>query len=126
VEKVNGVGPKLALTLLSFFPLSDLFSILFNRDDESLAKCPGVGKKTAQRLVLELHDYLKKLPVIKTNVSKKSIGLCKDAVEALVILGYQRKIAEELVAKVYAAEPQLNSVESLLKKAFQYAVKKMV
>ena len=126
VEKVNGVGPKLALTLLSFFPLSDLFSILFNQDDESLSKCPGVGKKTAQRLVLELHDYLKKLPVIKTDTSKKSIGLCKDAAEALIILGYQRKTAEELIAKVYAAEPQLDSVESLLKKAFQYAIKKTI
>ena len=52
VEKVKGVGPKLALELLSFFSMNDLCAIIFNQNVERLAECPGVGKKTAQRLIL--------------------------------------------------------------------------
>ena len=72
VEKVNGVGPKLALTMLGFFSMQDLCTIVLMDDADALAKCPGIGKKTAQRLILELQDHLKKgisVKPVKTVVS---------------------------------------------------------
>lgn len=117
VEKVNGVGPKLALTMLGFFPMQDLCTIVLMNDADALAKCPGIGKKTAQRLILELQDHLKKgvsVKPVKTVVS----SAYSDAVEALSVLGYARKQAESLIDKV---KPHLNSddpVEIILKKVF--------
>lgn len=117
VEKVNGVGPKLALTMLGFFSMKDLCTIVLMNDSEALAKCPGIGKKTAQRLILELQDHLKKgvsVKPVKTVVS----SAYSDAIEALSVLGYARKQAESLVDKV---KPHLNSddpVEIILKKVF--------
>lgn len=117
VEKVNGVGPKLALTMLGFFPMQDLCTIVLMNDADALARCPGIGKKTAQRLILELQDHLKKgvsVKPVKTVVSSAHM----DAVEALSVLGYARKQAENLID---AIKPHLNpddTVETILKKVF--------
>lgn len=116
VEKVSGVGPKLALTLLSFFKMADLCSIIFNHDADQLSKCPGIGKKTAQRLILELHDYLKKLPIDTAPSPSQSHT---DAVEALVVLGYARKQAEQLIEKIQTEITSTDTVETILKKAFR-------
>lgn len=118
VEKVSGVGPKLALTLLSFFKMADLCSIIFNHDADQLSKCPGIGKKTAQRLILELHDYLKKLPI--DAVPSPTSQSHTDAVEALVVLGYARKQAEQLIEKIHTEITPEDSVETILKKAFKF------
>lgn len=118
VEKVSGVGPKLALTILSFFKMSDLCSIIFNHDADQLSKCPGIGKKTAQRLILELHDYLKKLPIdATTSPTSKSRA---DAIEALVVLGYARKQAEQLIERIHTEITPDESVETILKKVFKF------
>lgn len=117
VEKVSGVGPKLALGILSFFKMSDLCSIIFNNDANQLSKCPGIGKKTAQRLILELHDYLKKLPVETTSSTTSKSHT--DAVEALVVLGYARKQAEQLIEKIQAEITSEDTVETILKKVFK-------
>lgn len=117
VEKVNGVGPKVALGILAFFNMNDLCSIIFNNDTDNLAKCPGIGKKTAQRLILELQDYLKKSPLLKQLTTKKSTHM--DAIEALIVLGYSRKQAEVLIEKVKTDIKEDDSVEVILKKAFK-------
>ena len=118
VEKVSGVGPKLALGILSFFKMSDLCSIIFNNDANLLSKCPGIGKKTAQRLILELHDYLKKLPIdATTSPASKSYA---DAVEALIVLGYARKQAEQLIEKIQIEITPEDTVETILKKVFKF------
>lgn len=117
IEKVNGIGPKLALTMLSFFPMQDLCTIVLINDADALATCPGIGKKTAQRLILELQDHLKKgvsVKPVKMVVSSAHM----DAVEALSVLGYARKQAENLID---AIKPHLNpddTVETILKKVF--------
>lgn len=118
VEKVSGVGPKLALAILSFFKMSNLCSIIFNNDADQLSKCPGIGKKTAQRLILELHDYLKKLPIESTSstISKSHA----DAIEALIVLGYARKQAEQLIEKIQSEIVPSDTVETILKKAFKF------
>lgn len=117
VEKVNGVGPKVALGILAFFNMNDLCSIIFNNDPDSLARCPGIGKKTAQRLILELQDYLKKSPILKQVAAKKSTHT--DATEALIVLGYSRKQAEALIEKIKADIKEDDSVEIILKKVFK-------
>lgn len=117
VEKVNGVGPKLALIILSFFPMQDLCTIVLMNDVDALAKCPGIGKKTAQRLILELQDHLKKSTSIKPITSVAS-STFSDAVEALCVLGYSHKQAENFVNTL---KPHLSpevSVETILKKVF--------
>lgn len=117
VEKVNGVGPKVALGILAFFNMNDLCSIIFNNDSDNLAKCPGIGKKTAQRLILELQDYLKKSPILKQVATKKSTHV--DAMEALIVLGYSRKQAETLIEKIKTDIKEEDSVEIILKKVFK-------
>lgn len=117
VEKVKGIGPKLALELLSFFDINNLCNVIFNQDVERLAECPGVGKKTAQRLILELRDYLKKIPV---GVSSSSLPtVYRDAVDALIVLGYGRKQAESLIEKIKLDIKPEDNVEAILKKAFR-------
>ena len=118
VEKVSGVGPKLALGIMSFFKMSDLCSIIFNNDANQLSKCPGIGKKTAQRLILELHDYLKKLPIdTTTSLASQSHS---DAVEALIVLGYARKQAEQLIERIKVEITPEDTVETILKKVFKF------
>ena len=117
VEKVSGVGPKLALAIMSFFKMSDLCSIIFNHDADQLSKCPGIGKKTAQRLILELHDCLKNQPVEVTHSRTQRSNT--DAVEALVVLGYAHKQAEQLIEKIHADITPEDTVETILKKVFK-------
>ncbi len=117
VEKVKGVGPKLALELLSFFSMNDLCAIIFNQNVERLAECPGVGKKTAQRLILELQDYLKKVPT--TVVHSTFSAACRDAIDALVVLGYGRKQAENLLDDIKMDIQADDSVETILRKIFK-------
>jgi len=122
VEKVNGVGPKLALTMLGFFPMQDLCTIVLMNDADALAKCPGIGKKTAQRLILELQDHLKKgvsIKPVKTVVS----SACTDAVEALSVLGYARKQAEILIDAIKPHLSPDDSVEAILKKVFSKPIR---
>ncbi len=117
VEMVKGIGPKLALELLSFFDINNLCNVIFNQDVERLAECPGVGKKTAQRLILELRDYLKKIPV---GVSSSALPtVYRDAVDALIVLGYGRKQAESLIEKIKLDIKPEDNVEAILKKAFR-------
>ena len=125
VEKVNGVGPKLALTLLTVFKMSELCELLVRQDVTALSKCPGVGKKTAQRLVLELQGCLKKLPMTVAVDAPKKASVYDDAAAALTVLGYAPKQAEALTEKVREAFPDEVTVEGILKHALQSVKKGM-
>lgn len=126
VEKVNGVGPKLALTLLTAFKMSELCELLVRQDVAALSKCPGVGKKTAQRLVLELQGCLKKLPTVSITADKpKKTSVYDDAAAALAVLGYAPKQAEALTEKVRETFPDEVTVEGILKRALQSVKKGM-
>ena len=125
VEKVNGVGPKLALTLLTAFKMSELCELLVRQDVAALSKCPGVGKKTAQRLVLELQGCLKKLPTSVAVDAPKKASVYDDATAALTVLGYAPKQAEALTEKVRETFPDEVTVEGILKRALQSVKKRM-
>ncbi|NOQ93418.1 MAG: Holliday junction branch migration protein RuvA [Methylophaga sp.] len=100
--KVNGVGAKLALTILSGSDVDDFSRSVQEGDAASLTRLPGVGKKTAERLIIEMRDRLKDIsgamglkPVV--SAAAKLAGAKDEAAEALVSLGYKPAEAEKMI-----------------------------
>jgi Holliday junction DNA helicase RuvA len=119
--KVNGVGAKLALTILSGSDVDDFARSVQEGDAASLTRLPGVGKKTAERLIIEMRDRLKEVsgamglkPVVSE--AAKLAGAKDEAIEALVALGYKPAEADKMV-RVVAGE-NLNT-EELIRQALQ-------
>jgi len=119
--KVNGVGAKLALTILSGSDVDDFARSVQEGDAASLIRLPGVGKKTAERLIIEMRDRLKQVsgamglkPVVSE--AAKLAGAKDEAIEALVALGYKPTEADKMV-RVVAGE-SLNT-EELIRQALQ-------
>lgn len=97
---VSGIGPKLAITILSGMAAQELGNAIRGNDLARLTKIPGIGRKTAERLVLELRD---KLPVTAQEVAAAAPAFSavqEDVLSALVNLGYQRAAAEKALASV--------------------------
>ena len=99
--KISGVGPKLALTILSGMSAEDFSRCILDADSKSLTRLPGVGKKTAERLIIELKDRLQKddslkLPGATMNI-EKAANPVNDAVSALISLGYKAQQASQMV-----------------------------
>jgi Holliday junction DNA helicase RuvA len=92
---VSGVGPRLAMTLLSGIPPSELFSALARGDARRLTSIPGIGKKTADRLTLELKEKAAKLATSPER--EENVPLSDDVVSALVNFGYRKAEAERAV-----------------------------
>lgn len=126
VEKVTGVGPKMALSVLSKLSLATLQGAIASGDVGLLAKCPGIGKKTAERLIIELRDQLNSaLPGI-VSPAKAAAGATtpssgdnkiRDAVLALVALGYKAPDADRAVRQALVGLGPTASTEALIKKA---------
>jgi len=111
---VSGIGPKIALSLLSGIQTDDLKNAIQSADISRIIAVPGIGRKTAERLVLELRtkvDQVKEEGTIAIPLSIKS-----EAVSALSTLGYNSKIAENIVRNILQSQPSL-SLEELIKKA---------
>lgn len=107
--KVNGVGPKMALAILSGIEFTEFVRSVNENNVTSLVKIPGVGKKTAERLVIEMRDKLKKFaagPLFNNSENAGSQGsnsIIEDAESALVALGYKAALASKVVQQVYEA-----------------------
>ena len=123
VEKVSGIGPKIGITILSRMSAENLRSAIASADVTSLSKCPGIGKKTAERLIIELKDKIglgakntnsSSLPV---NTAQAEPGIYQDAVASLIVLGYKQADAEKLIRKVSGQLPAEAGVEALVKLA---------
>ena len=93
---VSGIGPKLAITILSGMPTTDMVNALRGNDVARLTRIPGIGKKTAERMVLELRDKLEKFGAAPSAPPASPVE--EDVISALVNLGYQRGIAERALA----------------------------
>jgi len=109
---ISGIGPKLAITVLSGISSDRLVMAIRSADYATLTRIPGIGKKTAERVVLELKDKLEDLvvPVAAGSTSQAGTHLGPagdDAISALVNLGYQRAIAQKAVEAALAREPGL-------------------
>lgn len=101
--KVSGVGPKLALTILSGMPASDFVRSIQANDTAALIKLPGVGKKTAERLIIEVRDRLASFSVAEGDtpslpLSGRQSDAAVEAESALIALGYKPQEASRMVA----------------------------
>jgi|WetSurMetagenome_2_1015567.scaffolds.fasta_scaffold00054_43 holliday junction DNA helicase RuvA len=111
---VSGIGPKIALNILSTIPADIFHSLVHAEDVASLCRVPGLGKKTAQRIILELRE---KLPAMK----ERKDMLYEDTLSALLNLGYKRNIAQDALDKAY--DSGNGDIESLLREALKYLTK---
>lgn len=124
---VNSVGPKAALGILSFFNVPDLKYAIINSDSTKIAKAPGVGKKTAEKIIIDLKDKIDPSEVIgispaegEDKAASKLSGEALDAVEGLVALGYDKRQSEKAVMSVEGYEEM--SSGDIIKKAFLFMV----
>ena len=116
LTSVSKIGPKVGLSILSFASPGQLGAYILSEDVAKLSKAPGVGKKTAERIVLELKDK-----VDKNNVEFEPTLLSDEAVAALVALGYSSAEAKEAVDK--CKKDGLNT-EDIIKKSLTYIMSK--
>ena len=116
--KISGVGAKLALVILSGQTAEQFQTCIQNNDITALVKLPGVGKKTAERLVLELGD---KLPKIADAPQVASVGNARaEAISALCSLGYKPLDASRMVSSI---QPEGKNCETIIRLALQSAAK---
>ncbi|MGB0409858.1 MAG: Holliday junction branch migration protein RuvA [Opitutales bacterium] len=121
VEKVSGIGPKIAISMLSRMSPELLRSAIASADIALLAKCPGIGKKTAERLVIELKDKVGlatsgEAVAASAPASAGPIAF-QDAVSSLMILGYKPADADKLVRKATQQLGADATTEALIKTA---------
>jgi Holliday junction DNA helicase RuvA len=116
LNSVAGIGPKLAVTVLSGIPADDLAKALKEGDQARLVSIPGVGKKLAERMIVELRDKVLSLPAQAATLGDGS-QLTRDAVSALVNLGYRRPEAENSVREI--AKQEGGTLADVLKEALR-------
>jgi len=112
---VQGIGPKVALSVLSGIEPGDLVRAIRNSDVARLVKIPGVGRKTGERLVLELKDRLPDTAAPIDDVPVEGGDLRDDVLSALGNLGYQRSAAEKSVDRVLKTKGAPETFEALLR-----------
>lgn len=122
--RVNGVGPKLALNILSAMELETFVRCVQHNDLAKLIKIPGVGKKTAERLVIETRDRLAQIPGQTASTTSQTLtqgvtSAVDDAISALISLGYKAQEATQLVT---AIQQEGLSSEVLIRRALQKAL----
>lgn len=127
--KVNGVGPKLALTILSGQSAEEFHRCIHNNDTQALVRLPGVGKKTAERLVIEMRDRLPDLTNSFDSVDLSAVSVDKvqpannpkqEAISALCSLGYKPLDAGKMVQNISA---EGKSCEDIIRQALQGALR---
>jgi len=112
---VSGIGPKIGLQVLSSLSASDLAVILVGGDANALTKVPGIGKKTAQRIILELREKVDNDELVNATVQRGSApqsSMISDAIYALAALGYSSQEASKAVEAVAA---DCNNTESIIR-----------
>ena len=123
--KVNGVGPRLALTVLSSTSPNEFVRCVLNNDTESLVKLPGIGKKTAERLVIEMRDKLGTLhqpdPADYSvhYVADPKAQTIRDAMSALINLGYNQLTAQKAIKKTLNDLPDGSDLPTLITSALK-------
>jgi holliday junction DNA helicase RuvA len=103
---VSGIGPKLAITILSGMATSEMVGAIRGNDFARLTRIPGIGKKTAERMCVELRDKLDAFSAPQTTAPVSAIE--EDVISALTNLGYQRAVAEKCVERAVASAGREN------------------
>src|SRR3954449_11476696 len=123
VNNVSGIGPKLALAVLSGMSVERFKTAVVNADIASLSKISGLGKKTAERIVLELKDKLGVAAAWEAasaaNAPTPEQEQVNEAVLALIALGYKQVDAHKTVRDIQEREPSIKSAEDLVKNALK-------
>jgi len=124
---VSGIGPKLALNVISTLSVDDLTMAIRDDDHKILASVPGIGKKSAGRLTLELKDKVDKLSsyadILTTKSQEPSNRLMDDALSALVNLGYKAADVKEVVKLVLAERNGSTPLQDLIRAALKELAK---
>lgn len=124
VEKVSGIGPKIALNIMSRLSIEMLRSAIANNEIGLLSKCPGIGKKTAERLVIELRDKVLPKGLSQPEATQASLSGShaapssrEDALAALLALGYKPADADKAIRKAIQDLGEDAHTQALIKKA---------
>lgn len=115
--RVSGVGPKLALALLSAVTPEQFAAAVAGGDVAAITRVPGIGKKTAGRLLMELRDTVGDLPAGEAPAGANPAA--REAVLALVALGYRQNAAAQVVADVLRGEADASPVEEVIREALR-------
>ncbi len=118
---VNGVGPNMALTILSASSVSQFKRFVIGNDSKALQRIKGVGKKTAERIILELKEAVVRImPDEVSSAEAQELATISDAIMALISLGYARQAAEKAVNMATKNLGTSEKVEVLIKEALKY------
>ncbi|QSS96150.1 Holliday junction branch migration protein RuvA [Psychroflexus sp. ALD_RP9] len=115
---VSGIGTSTARIMLSSLSPNQVVEAILNEDAETIQSVKGIGKKTAQRVILDLKDKLDKTEEIDVISTPNHNSNKKEALSALETLGYNRKVSEKVVTTILANEPS-SSVENIIKLALK-------
>ncbi|MDR3273757.1 MAG: Holliday junction branch migration protein RuvA [Puniceicoccales bacterium] len=119
ISKVSGIGPKIALNIMSRLSINTLKSAIFSRDTDLLRQCHGIGKKTAERIIIELGDKVDSISPIAQSSSLAPSDAAHDAIRALVSLGYKPAEADKYVRNALAKIGESASSEEIIKHALK-------
>ena len=120
VTAVSGVGPKTALAVLSGFSIGDLQLAISQGDAKRIATVKGVGKKTAERIVVELKDKVNPIEALANSsaaTAAEQRSVLRDAMLALTALGFTEEKARKMVSDVLEADPEVSDTETVIKRA---------
>jgi Holliday junction DNA helicase RuvA len=120
---ISGIGPKLAITVLSGIDTDRLVTAIRASDHATLQRIPGIGKKTAERVVLELKDKLDDMAVAPAPASAHYGPAGDDALSAMVNLGYARPVAQKAIETALAKDPAAANDFELLFRAAMAAIR---
>lgn len=129
--RVNGVGPKMALAILSGIN-NQQFALCVNQNDvATLTRLPGVGKKTAERLIIEMRDKVADFDGAAVSAGSAGTDFVdapgsfrREAIEALQALGYKPQDAEKMVKQIEVSRVDIDSASTLIRKALQSSVQR--
>jgi Holliday junction DNA helicase RuvA len=120
---VSGIGPKLAVNILSGISAGELIRAISQRDLNRLIRIPGIGKKMAERIILELKDRMMKIGSCESSdkdISRTSIDEMKtDVLSALINLGYKSQVAKNALEKIIRESHETMTLDFLLKKSLR-------
>ena len=121
LTNISGVGGKLALSVLSTLSVSDLITAIQKNDEDKLSSVPGIGKKSASRIVLELKDKIARLDSDSALCTKQVLPdkIQDDAVSALVNLGYRSRDVKDIVTKICRAQATPSLLDHLIREALK-------
>ena len=117
LTSVSGVGPKIAIAILSGSSIAELAMSIAGGDAKRIAAIKGVGKKTAEKICVELRDKVSEFAFSSRGSEDASAPIAKDAVAALRALGFNEETSSKMVAGALAKNPEIGSVEEIIRLA---------